>query len=181
MALAIESAGVPVEHCATAETAIALMRQKYYAVVVVDLILEEGASGIYVVDALRDMPPAERPLVLMTTAASLDSLRGVDRSLVAAVILKPLDFELVAEYVLATYHRAVRGAPEAAVGPGVETSVITFCGECGGEITPWIYDPPHPAAPADTFQLWLETPCARCGTAPRDGGGRSQWVPKKAA
>lgn len=179
MAYAIENVGVPVEHCATADTAIDLLREKYYAVIVVDLVLEEGASGIYVINALRSVPPDQRPLVLMTTGASLEMLRGVDRSLVAAVMLKPIDFELFAEYVLATYRRAIGMAGEVASQPSLSPAVKTFCGGCGAEITPWVFDPPHPADPSDTFQLWLETPCSRCGAFPDDGACRSHWQPRR--
>ncbi len=177
MALAIENAGVPVEQCTTGETAIDLIRAKRYAVIVLDLILEEGVSGLYVVNAIRELPPEQRPLILMTTAASLENLRGVDRGLVAAVMLKPLDFELFAEYVLATYRRAIRTVNEVAAAVVGEPGVRTYCGSCGTAITPWVFDPPHPAEAADTFQLWVDTPCTRCGTAPRQAGGRSEWTP----
>ena len=178
MALAIENVGIPVERCTTGETAIEWIRQKRYAVVVLDLILEEGVSGLYVVDAIRELSPEQRPMILMTTGANLENLRGVDRTMVAAVMLKPVDFELFAEYVLATYRRAVHTTSELGVTPALSPSVRTYCGECGAEITPWIFDPPHPAEGSDMFQLWLDTPCSRCGTSPRLGGGRSQWTPR---
>ena len=177
MTLAIETAGVPVEQCTTGETAIELMRQKRYAVIVLDLILEQGVSGLYVVNAIREMPPEQRPMILMATGANLENLRGVDRSIVTAVLLKPLDFELFADYVLATYRRAIRSGTEIATAAIADASVRTYCGSCGANITPWIFDPPHPAEAADTFQLWFDTPCSRCGTTPRQAGGRSEWTP----
>lgn len=72
-----------------------------------DLILENGLSGLYVVEAIRELAPDQRPLILTTTGANLEYLRGVDRTMVAAVILEPVDFGLFAEYVLATYRRAI--------------------------------------------------------------------------
>ena len=178
MALAIGNVGIPVEQCASGETAIEWIRQKRYAVVVLDLILGEGVSGLYVVDAIRDLKPDQRPLILMTTGANLENLRAIDRSMVTAVLLKPVDFELFAEYVLATYRRAVHTTSGLAVAPRLSPSVRTYCGECGAEITPWIFEPPHPAEASDTFELWLDTPCSRCGTSPRRAGGHSQWTPQ---
>lgn len=177
MALAIENVGIPVEQCSSGETAIALVRQKRYAVVVLDLILAEGVSGLYVVEAIREMKAEHRPMILMTTGANLENLRGVDRSMVTAVMLKPVDFELFAEYVMATYRRAVHVTlPEPVVSAATAPMILTYCGECGAEITPWIFAPPHPAEASDTFELWLDTPCSRCGTSPRACGGRSQWT-----
>lgn len=175
MALAIENVGIPVEQCSTGEMAIELIRQRLYAVVVLDLILGEGVSGLYVVDAIRDLKPEQRPLILMTTGANLESLRGVDRTMVAAVMLKPIDFGLFTDYVLATYRRAIHATSEVAASPSISPTITTYCGNCGAEITPWIFDPPQPASASDTFQLWLDTPCSRCGTSPRLRGGRSQW------
>ena len=174
MALAIENAGIPVEQCSSGETAITLVRHNRYAVVVLDLILGAGVSGLYVVEAIRELKAEQRPMILMTTGANLENLRGVDRSMVAAVMLKPIDFELFAEYVMATYRRAVHTA---VAQPVIQAPIVTYCGECGAEITPWIFDPPLPAKRSDTFELWLDTPCSRCGTSPRRHGGRSQWTP----
>jgi ActR/RegA family two-component response regulator len=178
MALAIENVGIPVEHCTSGETAIQWIRDKRYAVVVLDLILGEGVSGLYVVDAIREMRPEQRPMILMTTGANLEGLRGVDRSMVAAVILKPVDFGLFADYVLATYRRAIHATSEVAAAHSLSPAITTYCGDCGAEITPWIFNPPHPASGSDTFELWLDTPCSRCGTSPRHAGGRSDWTPR---
>ena len=176
MALVIENAGIPVEQCSSGETAIQLVREKRYAVVVLDLILGVGVSGLYVVEAIRELKAEQRPLILMTTGANLENLRGVDRTMVAAVMLKPVDFELFAEYVMATYRRAVHTT---IAESGVRPPVSTYCGECGAEITPWLHDPPPPAEASDTFELWLDTPCVRCGTAPRISGGRSAWSARR--
>lgn len=180
MASCIDNIGLPVEHCATGEVAIELLRKKHYAVAVIDLILESGISGIYVVNAIRELPIEQRPLVLMITGANLESLRGVDRTTVAAVMLKPLDLDLFSEFVLATYRRAIHVASEAGVSAGGDAKVRTYCGICGAEINPWIFNPPKPADDTDTFQLWLDTPCAQCGTPPRVSGGRSEWTPAAA-
>lgn len=105
---AIEAAGLPVEHCLTGEVAIDLVKQKKYAVVIVDLILPGGLSGIYVINALRNFPAEERPAVLMITGSSAENLRGIDRQVVQAVMFKPLDFVLFAQMVLTLYRHTDR-------------------------------------------------------------------------
>jgi len=177
MTVIITNLGLPVEHCATGEVAIELVKTNRYAVVVVDVILQAGISGIYVVDAIRQMPAAERPAILMVTGASLESLRGLDRSLVTAVMLKPVDFDLFAQYVLATYRRSLNLPSEAGVSGPPMKRVRTYCGQCGLEITPWIADwPVLPRISADTLATWMDTPCNHCGTAPRLSGARSEWT-----
>ncbi len=174
--LVLENLGLEVEHCATGEVAIDLLRQKRYAVAVVDVILTAGISGIYVVNAIREMPVEKRPVVLMLTGANIESLRGVDRTLVTAVMLKPVDFELFGQYVLATYRKALGVPAEAAIVQN-KPRVRSFCGRCGAEITPWI--PQRPLLPQisdDTFAIWAGTPCRSCGVTPREAGGRTEWT-----
>jgi DNA-binding response OmpR family regulator len=167
-----------VEHCSTAEGAIELVRAKRYPVVVLDLRLGESASGIYVVDAIRKLPADDRPLVLMITAAGLEYLRGIDRQVVAAVVLKPLDLELFGDYVSATYTRAMRDRPAPAV-PAATKRPRTMCGCCGSEIPPWVSDIAALPASVDaneTFTAWLSTECRTCGSAPSMVGGRTELV-----
>jgi two-component system chemotaxis response regulator CheY len=177
VAILLENLGVPVEHCATGEVAIELVRSKRYPVVVVDIILQSGISGLYVVSAIREMPSEERPLVLIITGASLETLRGVDRSVVTSVMLKPLDFNLFTQYVLATYRKALNLPHESGlVVPTESRRVRTFCGSCGAEITPWVVERPLlPRVTDDTFDVWMETPCRNCGSPPRAAGGRTEW------
>ena len=176
MTQAIEHHGIPVEHCTTGEVAIELTRTKQYAVLIVDLILEQGISGIYVVNAVRQMPAGERPRIIMITGKNLENLRGVDRTVVTAVMLKPLDLDLFADYVLATYRHALNLTSEAGLGVAMPAPVRTYCGNCGYEITPWVADRPLAAFSNDTFDLWMDTPCINCGTVPRLAGGRSEWT-----
>ena len=177
MTVIIANLGIPVEQCATGEVAIELMKTKRYAVVVVDVILQSGISGIYVVDAVRQMPAEERPAVLMITGASMESLRGVDRTLVTAVMLKPVDFDLFAQYVLATYRRSLNLTSEAGVTTPRTMRVRTYCGGCGTEISPWIAEVAVlPRGASDTLESWMDTPCNQCGTVPRLKGGRSEWT-----
>ncbi|MGZ7030576.1 MAG: response regulator [Thermoanaerobaculia bacterium] len=168
LTLSIESVGLPVEHCTTAEVAIELVKARHYGCIVLDLILEAGASGIYVVSAVRGLAPRDRPPVVMMTGATIENVRGIDRDIVKAILLKPLDLELFAQYVLATYRRSLdlRSAAGAALLP---PPVRTFCGGCGSEIPAWT------GADDNIFDGWLDAPCANCGMTPRDGGGRSEW------
>jgi two-component system, chemotaxis family, chemotaxis protein CheY len=178
MTVIIANLGIPVEQCATGEVAIELMKTKRYAVVVVDVILQSGISGIYVVDAVRHMPAEERPAVLMITGASMETLRGVDRTIVTAIMLKPIDFDLFAQYVLATYRRSLNLTSEAG---GVTSPrmmrVRTYCGGCGAEISPWIAEVAVlPRGASEALESWMDTPCNQCGTIPRLSAARSEWT-----
>jgi DNA-binding response OmpR family regulator len=103
LAFHLESAAITVDRCQSAELAVELLESKRYGLLVLDLMLLDGASGIYVIDHLRRVPEAERPPVLIITACNVDNLRSIDRCLVKAILLKPLDFELFRAFALATY------------------------------------------------------------------------------
>ena len=174
---AIQSAGLPVEHCSTGEVAIELIKAKRYSVIIVDLILPSGISGVYVVNAVRQLPGPERPTVLMITAGSPENLRGVDRQLVSAILFKPLNLPLFTQMVVTAYRHAVTRRGE--TGERAPRVVRTFCGNCESEIPPWVVDNSLVAKlvdPDETFVAWLDTPCSNCGTSPRAGGGRSAWM-----
>ena len=177
LTMLLENIGIPVEHCASGEMAIDLVRSQRYAVAVVDVVLMTGVSGLYVVRAIREMPSERRPRVLVITGAGLETLRGIDRSVVTAVMLKPLDFDLFAQYVLATYRKALHLPAESGLSATTESRrVRTYCGNCGAEITPWIAERPHlPRAGGDAFEIWMDTPCRSCGSPPRTTGGRTEW------
>jgi len=51
----VETVGLPVEYCTSAETAIELLKARNYGCVVLDLILATGLSGMYVVEAARSL------------------------------------------------------------------------------------------------------------------------------
>ena len=168
LTLAIETVGLPVEHCTTAEVAIELVKARQYGCIVLDLILESGVSGLYVINAVRGLPARDRPAVVMITGATIENVRGIDRDIVKAILLKPLDLELFAQFVLATYRRSLDLRSAAGAIP-VLPPVRTFCGGCGAEIPAWL------GANESVFEEWLDTPCSKCGMAPRAGGGRSEW------
>ena len=179
---ALESRGLPVDHCASGEVAIELIAAKRYPLVIIDVILEKGVSGVYVVDAIRKLPAAQRPDVFMLSDARAN-VRGIDHQVVTAVMLKPINFELFTDYVEATYRRAVGPVtpPPVVMAEHHHTlaprSPRTFCGACGNEIIPWVSQIPAVALSVldtdDTFDAWLDMPCQTCGKAPRLAGGRS--------
>ena len=166
---ALEPTGIPVEHSVSAELAMELLRTRQYAVVVVEMIPSSGVgvSGSYLVKMMRRLPKERRPGVIMLASASA-SLRGVDRGTVAALLFKPLDLPLFAEYVTATYRRAL--SSNDAMDTVEKPLRRCYCGKCDAPIAAWISDRP------ETFAAWVETPCTACGTAPIIGGGRSDWV-----
>jgi DNA-binding response OmpR family regulator len=106
LALQLEPAGVEIDRCQTAEVAVELLRLRRYGLVVLDLMLLDGASGVYVLDHLRSTLSEGAP-VLVITACNVDNLRSIDRCLVKAIMLKPLDFDLFRAYALATYGMTV--------------------------------------------------------------------------
>ena len=166
---AIEPTGIAVEHCVSSELAIELLRQREFAVAVLEMVpaSEQGVSGSYVVKAMRKLPKEKRPTVIMLASPSA-SLRGIDRSSVAALLFKPLDLSLFVEYLTATYRRALCADPADAEGGTRQRR--SFCGACDAPIAAWISDRP------DTFPAWMETPCPGCGEPPALCGGRSEFV-----
>ena len=165
---AIEMVGLPVEYCTTAEVAIELIKARQYGCVVLDLILEGGLSGMYVISAIRASESTSPPVV-MITGATFEQLRGVNRDLVKVILFKPLDLELFAQYVLATYRRALD--LKSSTGLIEQPPVVkTFCGGCGSEIPAWV------AGHDNIFDQWLDTPCTTCGVTPRAGGSHSEFT-----
>jgi DNA-binding response OmpR family regulator len=87
---ALENAGLTVDAVADAFTATPKLQLGSYSVAIVDVVLEGGRSGVYVIEALNARPKSDRPAVLVITAGDTNSLRSVDRSLVAGILFKPL-------------------------------------------------------------------------------------------
>lgn len=115
LTVVVEGAGIPVEHCATGETAIELLAAKDYPLIVVDIILSagEGMSGIYVIKAARRLRKDRRPAAIIITGGNV-SLRGIDRSVVSTVLFKPLNLDLFRDYVVTAYRHALAQRPELA-------------------------------------------------------------------
>lgn len=96
--LELERVGLQVTSTDSSIDAILKLRKERYTVVLLDIMLS-GSSGLYVVDALRDIPAYERPRVVVITGARAAVLTNVDRSIVKAVFFKPLEMPSLAAYV----------------------------------------------------------------------------------
>ena len=97
---AFQSAGVEAVCEPTAETAIVALANETFDVALVDIVLP-GTSGFYVIDAIRTLPPARRPDVIVTTGADPVKLTAIDRSVVKAILFKPLDIPSLVAFVTA--------------------------------------------------------------------------------
>lgn len=81
-----------------------------FDVVVLDMMLR-ASSGMYVIDAVRRIAPARRPRVLVTTGASMEALRALDRTVVKAVVFKPVDLATFSPLVRIEAERAAAVRP----------------------------------------------------------------------
>lgn len=95
---ALEARGTETTCVSSAEVGVLELAERQFDFAIVDVVLP-GGSGLYVIDAIRRMDAAERPFVILMTAGQIPV--AVDRSVVKAVLLKPLDVEAVAGYVAA--------------------------------------------------------------------------------
>ena len=98
--LELERVGLAMTCTDSSIDAIMKIRQERYGVVLLDIMLS-GSSGLYVVDALRDIPSYERPRVVVITGSRAAVLTNIDRSIVKAVFFKPLEIKSLAAYVRA--------------------------------------------------------------------------------
>jgi ActR/RegA family two-component response regulator len=108
---ALARRGLSVDHVTAAEDALVLLRDGSYSLAVVDLVLSEFSSGFYVVDWLKTHG-LHMPVVIMT-GAEAKLLANVDRAMVKAILLKPLDPEIFGDMIAAI---ASRSEPVAATG-----------------------------------------------------------------
>ena len=78
--------------------AIMKIQRGRYAVILLDIMLS-GSSGLYVLDALRDLPQFERPRVVVITSSRGSILTNIDRNVVDSVFFKPLEMVSLSAYV----------------------------------------------------------------------------------
>ncbi len=102
--------GFEVEDVASGNDAIALLSEKPYDAVVLDVMMDDG-SGHDVLEALASMRPAVK-CVVVVSAASPANLEKVDESNVLAKLRKPFDITALVE--------AIRGCIDAQGGPSAE-------------------------------------------------------------
>lgn len=93
--------GIGSEHVESSEDGIAALTAKDFCVVVLDLLLGEFKSGYYVIDAIRRKPVADRPYVFVVTGAQMSSVANLDRAIVGAIFIKPVQLDILAMAVRA--------------------------------------------------------------------------------
>ena len=94
----LHGAGLSVECTDSSVDAILKIQRHSFEVIVLDVMLG-GTSGLYVVDAIRDIPVPDRPKVVIITGARGNILSTIDRNVVKAVLFKPLDVGSLAAFV----------------------------------------------------------------------------------
>ena len=87
------------DHVESSEDAISAVTARRYSVVILDIILREFKSGYYVVDAIRQLPAARRPYVIVTTGAPMNAIANLDKAIVNAIFIKPLQLDILAKAV----------------------------------------------------------------------------------
>jgi DNA-binding response OmpR family regulator len=98
IAVSLRREGLDVDCTDNADEAIGRIQEGAYEIVVLDLVLRES-SGFYVVNAIRKMAAERRPRVIVITGTSTDAMKSIDRSIVKAVMFKPLDLSTFAPFV----------------------------------------------------------------------------------
>lgn len=96
----LHAAGIETISVSTAEeAAVELARAKVdYAVIDVTL---PGTSGLYVIEAVRQLEKQQRPAVVLITATRSNILDKIDRAVVKAVMFKPLNVPALVAFVAA--------------------------------------------------------------------------------
>jgi DNA-binding response OmpR family regulator len=112
--------GLRVTAVETSEEAIAAVTSQRFSVVLLDLILREFSSGYYVIDAIRKSDSSQRPYVIVMTAASLTATSNLDRSIVKAIFVKPIELDVVSACVRAAVVERQNSAVESP-GPDAPT------------------------------------------------------------
>jgi len=88
--------GFLVDEAEFAHVAIDRLSERAYDVLVVDLMLPIE-SGVYVVDKVRTLPPP-RPEIIIITGADSSAVKAIDRSLVRAILFKPINVKALIAY-----------------------------------------------------------------------------------
>jgi DNA-binding response OmpR family regulator len=88
--------GFLVDEAEFAHVAIDRLSERAYDVLVLDLMLPIE-SGVYVVDKVRTLPPP-RPEIIIITGADSSAVKAIDRSLVRAILFKPINVKALIAY-----------------------------------------------------------------------------------
>jgi len=90
--------GFLVDEAEFAHVAIDRLSERAYDVLVVDLMLPIE-SGVYVVDKVRTLSPP-RPEIIIITGADSSAVKAIDRSLVRAILFKPINVKALIAYAM---------------------------------------------------------------------------------
>lgn len=95
---AFKKAGITALCVSTAEEASIELASKPIDYALIDVTLP-GTSGMYVIEAIRQLEKARRPAVILMTATRANILDKIDRSVVKAVMFKPLNVDALVAFV----------------------------------------------------------------------------------
>jgi two-component system response regulator RegA len=95
---AFRKAGITAFCVSTAEEAAVELAGRPIDYALIDVTLP-GTSGMYVIEAIRQIEKARRPAVILMTATRANILDKIDRTVVKAVMFKPLNVEALVAFV----------------------------------------------------------------------------------
>jgi two-component system response regulator RegA len=94
----LTKAGITAMCVSTAEEASVELASKPIDYALIDVTLP-GTSGLYVIEAIRQIEKTRRPTVILITATRANILDKIDRSIVKAVMFKPLNVNALVAFV----------------------------------------------------------------------------------
>jgi two-component system OmpR family response regulator len=96
----LEKAGIRTISVSTAEEASVELARVTVDYALIDVTLP-GTSGFYVIEAIRQLEKDRRPTVVLITATRSTIFDKIDRSVVKAVMFKPLNVPALVAFVAA--------------------------------------------------------------------------------
>lgn len=96
----LEKAGIASVCVSTAEEASIELAEKAVDYALIDVTLP-GTSGLYVIEAIRQLDKERRPAVVLITATRANILDKIDRTVVKTVMFKPLNVQALVAFVSA--------------------------------------------------------------------------------
>lgn len=98
--VSLKRAGISSVCVSTAEEASIELAGKRVDYALIDVTLP-GTSGLYVIEAIRQLEKERRPAVVLITATRSNILDKIDRSVVKTVMFKPLNVKALVAFVSA--------------------------------------------------------------------------------
>jgi two-component system response regulator RegA len=96
----LKKAGIASVCVSTAAEASIELAGKTVDYALIDVTLP-GTSGLYVIEAIRQLEKDRRPAVVLITATRANILDKIDRSVVKTVMFKPLNVDALVAFVAA--------------------------------------------------------------------------------